>query len=380
MKGHVIVGLSGGVDSAVTALLLKEQGFQVTAVFMRNWEGQGEACSLEEDHHEARLVAADLGIPFYSFNFSDRYWDRVFERFLREYKAGLTPNPDILCNREIKFKAFLDRCLELDADYMATGHYARIRTVNGSVHLLKGLDPQKDQSYFLYAVPEKALARTLFPLGELEKHEVRRIAKERGLPNYARKDSVGICFVGQQRFKEFLSAYLGNASGDIVDPEGCVVGRHDGLMYHTIGQRKGLGIGGPGEPWFVVGKDVETRRLVAAQGVDHPLLFAPALIFSEPSWIGREPSWPQTCTAKVRYRQDDQAVRVEKLDGDRYLAQFDEPQRAISPGQSIVLYQGDRCLGGGVIVRACQMDGGALDSRQGVKLGAKGSKKTRVDS
>ncbi|MCB1043882.1 MAG: tRNA 2-thiouridine(34) synthase MnmA [Acidobacteria bacterium] len=367
MKGNVIVGLSGGVDSAVAALLLKERGYQVTGVFMRNWEGQGEACTVEDDHHEARLVAAEIGIPFYSFNFSDRYWDRVFERFLAEYKAGLTPNPDILCNKEIKFQAFLDRCVALDADLIATGHYARI--VNRS-ELWKGVDASKDQSYFLYAVPGQALSRAVFPLGDLHKSEVRDIARSKGLPNFARKDSVGICFVGQERFKSFLKQYLGDAAGDIVDPEGRVLGRHDGVMYHTIGQRKGLGVGGPGEPWFVVGKDVARKEVIAAQGADHPLLFAPALLFSETCWVNGEPDWPFRGTAKIRYRQSDQGVAIKGLGEGMYLAVFDEPQRAISPGQSIVVYEGERCLGGGVIVKACTRDGLSLTTVQGVRGGA----------
>ncbi len=364
-KSRIIVGLSGGVDSAVAALRLKDQGHDVTAVFMRNWQGQGEECTVEEDHHQARLVAAEIGIPFYSFNFSDRYWDHVFERFLKEYKEGFTPNPDILCNKEIKFKAFLDRCLELDAEYIATGHYARIRRDDAGIALCKGLDASKDQSYFLYAVPGAALNKSLFPLGELEKSDVRAIAKERGLPNFDRKDSVGICFVGQARFKTFLSDYLGTSKGDIIDVECRILGQHDGLMYHTIGQRKGLGIGGPGEPWFVAGKDMERNQLIAVQGAKHPLLYAPALIFDDPSWVNGEPEWPLTGQAKIRYRQEDQDVHIEPWGNGQYIARFSIPQRAISPCQSIVIYQGDQCLGGGIIRVACDFEGRPRDVRQG---------------
>ncbi|MCB9397005.1 MAG: tRNA 2-thiouridine(34) synthase MnmA [Acidobacteria bacterium] len=350
MTKRVIVGISGGVDSAVSAYLLKQQGYEVWGVFMKNWEGEGEACTVEEDMREATLVASTLGIPLYSFNFSQDYWDRVFSRFLEEYKKGITPNPDILCNKEIKFKAFLEKCQELDADFIATGHYARIRPDDGA--LLKGLDPNKDQSYFLYAVPIEALRRCLFPVGELPKSQVRQIAREIGLPNADRKDSTGICFIGPGKFREFLGGYLGSQPGEIVDPEGRVLGRHEGLMYHTIGQRKGLGIGGPGEAWYVYGKDLENKRLLVAQGNEHPCLFAPGLIMDETHSLMGDQLEVGDYTAKIRYRQQDQACKVSAAENGGYAVHFEQPQRAISPGQSIVLYRGEVCCGGGVIQTA----------------------------
>ncbi len=345
---RVAVGLSGGVDSAVSALLLKEQGHEVIGVFMKNWEDGDEHCPAEDDARDARLAAAEIGIPYYAFNFVKEYWDRVFQHFLHEYAQGYTPNPDILCNKEIKFKCFLEKALELDVDCIATGHYARVRRRDGRVELLKGVDANKDQTYFLHALGQRALSKAVFPIGGLRKEEVREVARKKGLPNWDRKDSVGICFIGQRKFKAFLQTYLGAQPGEIVDPAGRVVGRHEGLMYHTIGQRQGLGIGGPGEPWFVVDKDVANRRLIAAQGRDHPLLFAPALTYSGLTTVSGEPL-PDglRCRAKIRYRQADQdcVVHAGKV-------VFDQPQRAIAPKQSVVFYDGDACLGGAVIERA----------------------------
>jgi len=353
-KKRVVVGLSGGVDSAVSALLLKEQGHEVIGVFMKNWEDDEEFCTAADDARDARLAADCIGIPFYAFNFVKEYWDRVFQRFLAEYAQGHTPNPDILCNKEIKFKCFLEKALELEVDCIATGHYARVRERNGRFELLKGVDPGKDQSYFLHALGQRALSKAMFPVGELHKAEVREIARKQGLPNWERKDSVGICFIGERKFKAFLKTYLGAKPGEIVDPQGRVVGRHEGLMFHTIGQRQGLGIGGPGEPWYVVGKDLPSRRLIAAQGGNHPLLFASALDYSEPTAVGGRPlDLPMRCCAKIRYRQADQACVVH----DGRVA-FDRPQRAIAPKQSVVFYDGEVCLGGAVIERAVR-DGDA---------------------
>lgn len=351
VKRKVVVGLSGGVDSAVAAYRLKEAGHEVIGIFMKNWEDDDEGCTAEEDHRDARLVAGTLGIPFYTFNFVKEYWDRVFKHFLEEYGKGYTPNPDILCNKEIKFKCFLEKALALKADNLATGHYARVCFEDGYYQMLKGVDPNKDQSYFLYTLQQNALSRALFPLGDLHKGEVRDIAKQAGLPNWDRKDSTGICFIGERNFKDFLKGYLGMKPGAIEDPDGKVVGKHDGLMFHTIGQRQGLGIGGPGEPWYVAGKDTERNVLIAAQGKNHPVLFAPALQCSDVSTTTEQPLPLGTdLTCKIRYRQQDQACRAEAgpVPGS-FVVHFPQPQRAIAPKQSIVFYQGDRCLGGGVI-------------------------------
>ncbi|CAM2070725.1 tRNA 2-thiouridine(34) synthase MnmA [Sulfidibacter corallicola] len=350
-KRRIVVGLSGGVDSAVAALRLKEQGHDVVGIFMKNWEDDDEGCTAEDDHRDARLVADTVGIPFYTFNFVKEYWDHVFQHFLQEYGRGYTPNPDILCNKEIKFKCFLEKALELDADCIATGHYARVRFHDGHYQLLKGVDPNKDQSYFLYTLGQRALSKAVFPLGELHKTQVRELAKSAGLPNWDRKDSTGICFIGERKFKDFLQGYLGTKPGDIEDPAGNVVGRHDGLMYHTIGQRQGLGIGGPGDPWYVVGKDTDRNVLLAAQGKNHPLLFAPALSMSSLTTCSERPlALPHRCAAKIRYRQQDQACTLVAGAGEgQWNLVFDEPQRAVSPKQSAVLYDGDVCLGGGII-------------------------------
>lgn len=350
-KRKVVVGLSGGVDSAVAAYRLKEAGHEVIGIFMKNWEDDDEGCTAEDDHRDARLVAGTLGIPFYTFNFVKEYWDHVFQHFLEEYGKGYTPNPDILCNKEIKFKAFLEKALALKADNLATGHYARVAYEDGAYQLNKGVDPKKDQSYFLYTLQQNALSHALFPLGDLHKPEVREIAKKAGLPNWDRKDSTGICFIGERNFKDFLKGYLGMKPGVIEDPHGKVVGKHDGLMFHTIGQRQGLGIGGPGEPWYVAGKDTERNVLVAAQGKNNPVLFAPALQCSDITTTTGAPLPLNTLIqCKIRYRQEDQSCQVTAgPDAGTYLVHFPQAQRAIAPKQSIVFYQGDRCLGGGVI-------------------------------
>lgn len=353
---HVIVGLSGGVDSSVAALLLQQQGYKVEGMFMKNWEEDDseDYCSAAEDLADARSVSESLGLPLHAVNFSAEYWDRVFSHFLREYEAGRTPNPDILCNREIKFKAFLDHALKLGADYIATGHYARVDSKDGRFRLLKGRDSGKDQSYFLYTLGQQQLSRSLFPVGELEKHEVRHIAEEHHLVTFDKKDSTGICFIGERNFREFLSRYLPAQSGEIQTPEGRVIGHHSGLMYYTLGQRQGLGIGGvPGtndDPWYVVAKDMEHNILIAAQGHNHPLLFSQSLKASQLSWVdGTGPVAPYRCRAKTRYRQPDQACTITRLENDQCEVVFEEPQRAVTPGQSVVFYDGEVCLGGGVI-------------------------------
>jgi len=354
--------MSGGVDSSVAALLLMQQGYQVEGLFMKNWdEDDGtEYCTAKADLADAEAVCERLGIRLYTANFAAEYWDHVFEYFLAEYKAGRTPNPDILCNREIKFKVFLEYAEMLGADAIATGHYTRRKDIDGRTYLLKGLDPNKDQSYFLHAVGEAEFAKSLFPVGELEKPEVRRIAEEHGFVTHDKKDSTGICFIGERRFKDFLEQYLPAQPGDMETPDGQIMGRHAGLMYHTIGQRQGLGIGGvkgSGDaPWYVVGKDLERNVLIVAQGAHHPLLYATGLEATQIHWIsGAAPADTFRCTAKTRYRQPDQDCTVTQRDnGDlgELVVTFDQPQRAITPGQSLVLYDGDICLGGAVIERA----------------------------
>lgn len=323
---------------------------------MKNWdEDDGtEYCTAKADLADAQRVCDRLGIRLHTANFAAEYWDNVFEHFLAEYQAGRTPNPDILCNREIKFKVFLEYAAMLGGNLIATGHYVRRLDQDGHTWLLKGLDPNKDQSYFLHAVGEAEFAKSLFPVGELEKPEVRRIAEQHGLATHAKKDSTGICFIGERRFKDFLQQYLPAQPGEIITPEGRILGEHTGLMYHTLGQRQGLGIGGvkgAGEaPWFVVGKDLEQNRLVVAQGIDHPLLYSRYLLAQQTHWINGRPAEDDfTCAAKVRYRQDDQTCRVQLLPDQRVRVDFDQPQRAVTPGQSVVFYQGDICLGGAVI-------------------------------
>jgi tRNA-specific 2-thiouridylase len=351
-----MVGLSGGVDSAVAASLLLEQGYRVEALFMKNWDEDDEAgyCPAAQDLADARAVAELLGIKLHTVSFSSEYWDHVFEYFLAEYRAGRTPNPDIMCNQEIKFKAFLDYSLNLGVECIATGHYARIEGDNGQRWLLKGKDSNKDQSYFLYRLNQRALIHSLFPLGGLQKDEVRKLAEKRGFPNYAKKDSTGICFIGERKFRDFLGRYLPARPGDIVTLDGDVIGAHQGLMFHTIGQRQGLGIGGikdnSGEPWYVAEKDLTANRLVVVQGKHHPALFKLNLQADDLHWIsGLAPDIPLACEARIRYRQSVQACKITSLDAATADVLFDKPQRAVTPGQAVVFYQGDICLGGGTI-------------------------------
>ncbi len=403
----VVVGMSGGVDSSVSALLLKQQGYEVIGMFMKNWEEKDEngVCRSARDYEDVVKVCKQLDIPFYSVNFTEEYRNQVFSHFLAELEAGFTPNPDILCNREIKFKAFLEKAISLGADFLATGHYCRIHRgiqnlANGNVgasdlqqakplekqrmckhildassckdedadeasgqllnhdvyksescELLKGSDPNKDQSYFLYTLPSTALQKVLFPIGGMLKTEVRKIAKEFGLATSEKKDSTGICFIGKRNFKEFTGRYLGYKPGNFENLKGQVIGQHDGIAFYTIGQRKGLCIGGPGEAWFVIGKDIARNVVIIEQGKDHPSLYQSSLIASDLSWVaGRPPSsLPFACWAKVRYRQPEQPCTIEKIEEGKAYISFQQPQRAITPRQSIVFYIGDCCLGGGII-------------------------------
>jgi len=356
---RIVVGMSGGVDSSVAALLLKEQGYDVVGVFMKNWEEQDDngTCTAEADWRDVRDVCDRIGIPYYSVNFAKEYWDRVFSYFLKEYEAGRTPNPDVLCNREIKFKAFLDFAMTLGASKMATGHFVR---TDGEGRLLKGTDPNKDQSYFLYMVHAEQLKKAVFPVGGMTKAEVRAIAEKNGLTVSAKKDSTGVCFIGERNFKKFLSEYLPAQPGEMVTPEGETVGRHDGLMYYTLGQRRGLGIGGRGDgrSWFVIGKDLERNRLIVAQGEDHPLLYSTESVAEDVTWVGEAPMGEGEtirCTCRYRYRQPDQEVEATLRDGKLYLRAM-VPQRAVTPGQSAVLYVGDICLGGGIVTEVTKMN------------------------
>lgn len=352
---RVIVGMSGGVDSSVAAQCLIDQGYQVEGLFMKNWE-QDDAedyCAAAEDLNDAQLVCDKLKIKLHSVNFSDQYWDRVFENFLDEYKAGRTPNPDILCNKEIKFKAFLDYALQLGADYIATGHYVQRSEKNTEFFLLKGLDDNKDQSYFLYTLNQNQLKHSLFPIGDIEKPQVRKMAEQAELITHDKKDSTGICFIGERKFKDFLEQFIPAQPGQIKTLEGQVVGKHHGLMYYTLGQRKGLGIGGvknaTEEPWFSVRKDLENNILYVAQG-DDSALYHTQLTASQLSWVsGKAPDLPYTCKAKVRYRQPDQTCTILSLKNNTISVRFSGPQRAITPGQSVVFYQDNICLGGGII-------------------------------
>lgn len=351
----VIVGMSGGVDSSVSAYLLQQQGYQVEGLFMKNWEEDDtdEYCSAAQDLADAQAVCDKLGIELHTINFAAEYWDNVFEHFLAEYKAGRTPNPDILCNKEIKFKAFLEFAAEdLGADYIATGHYVR-RSVDGQPKMLRGVDNNKDQSYFLYTLSSAQIAKSLFPVGELEKPEVRRIAEQLELVTAKKKDSTGICFIGERKFTDFLGQYLPAQPGKIESVNGDIVGDHQGLMYHTLGQRKGLGIGGlknaSDDPWYVVDKELERNVLVVAQG-DHPRLYSTGLIARQLHWVDRTPiKAPFRCSVKIRYRQTDVPCLVEPLDDDTIKVTFDAPQAAVTPGQSAVFYADDLCLGGGII-------------------------------
>ena len=353
----VIVGMSGGVDSSVSAYLLQQQGYEVVGLFMKNWEEDDneEYCSAATDLADAQAVCDKLGIKLLTINFAAEYWDNVFEHFLAEYRAGRTPNPDILCNKEIKFKAFLDYAAEdLGADYIATGHYVRKGEYNGKIQLLRGLDKNKDQSYFLYTLSEAQISKSLFPVGELEKPQVRKIAEELGLVTAAKKDSTGICFIGERKFRDFLARYLPAQSGLIRSVDGEVIGEHQGLMYHTLGQRKGLGIGGlknaEETPWYVVDKDVEHNELIVAQGYDHPTLYSGGLIAGQLHWVDRQPIRKTiNCTVKTRYRQQDLPCQINPIDDEHIEVIFDQPIAAVTPGQSAVFYLGEVCLGGGII-------------------------------
>ncbi|MCE9684768.1 tRNA 2-thiouridine(34) synthase MnmA [Shewanella sp. AS16] len=353
----VIVGMSGGVDSSVSAYLLLKQGYQVEGLFMKNWEEDDtdEYCAANADLKDAQAVCDKLGIKLHTVNFAAEYWDNVFEYFLAEYKAGRTPNPDIMCNKEIKFKAFLEFADEiLDADYIAMGHYVRRRDVAGSTQMLRGVDGNKDQSYFLYTLSHEQVARALFPVGELEKSEVRDIAREMGLITHDKKDSTGICFIGERKFTDFLATYLPAQPGKIETAEGEVIGTHQGLMYHTLGQRKGLGIGGlknsNDDPWYVVDKDLERNVLVVAQGGRHPRLMSVGMTVKQLHWVDRQgPADGTRLTVKTRYRQQDVACSLNYLDADHIRVSFDEPVAAVTPGQSAVFYADEICLGGGII-------------------------------
>ncbi len=356
-KKKVICGMSGGVDSSVSAFILQQQGYQVEGLFMKNWEEDDDTdyCTAAADLADAQAVCDKLGIKLHKINFAAEYWDNVFEHFLAEYKAGRTPNPDILCNKEIKFKAFLEYAAEdLGADFIATGHYVRRPPLDQQPKLLRGLDSNKDQSYFLYTLSEQQVAQSLFPVGDIEKPIVRAIAEDLGLATAKKKDSTGICFIGERKFKDFLARYLPAQAGDIKTVDGQVIGRHDGLMYHTLGQRKGLGIGGvkgaSENAWYVVEKDLVNNVLIVAQGQDNFALLSSGLIASQLHWVDRQPiREKRRCTVKTRYRQADIDCVIEPLDDETIRVIFDEPQIAVTPGQSAVFYQGEVCLGGGII-------------------------------
>ena len=355
----VVLGMSGGVDSSVAAILLKEQGYDVIGVFMKNWEEKDDngVCLSEEDYKDVIAVAEQLEIPYYSVNFVKEYWDKVFTYFLNEYKRGRTPNPDVMCNKEIKFRAFLDYAMKIGADYVATGHYARIihEEKDGNIKsvMLRGVDDNKDQTYFLCQLNQEQLEKVLFPLGSYTKPQIREIAEKYNLKTAKKKDSTGICFIGERNFNEFLSKYLPAKRGNIVNTEGKILGRHNGLMYYTIGQRKGIGIGntkeGTGEPWFVVDKDLEKNELVVTQG-DNSVLYSTGLIATDFNFINKdEITFPLNCTVKYRYRQDDSKAVINKLNENEYEVIFDKPQKAVTLGQIVVAYNGEKCLGGGVI-------------------------------
>lgn len=367
-KKKVVIGMSGGVDSSVSAWLLKEQGYEVVGLFMKNWEDDddSEYCSTREDWIDAVSVADVVGVDIEAVNFAAEYKDRVFAEFLREYQAGRTPNPDVLCNAEIKFKAFLDHAMKLGADFIATGHYARVREVKsgpnaGRFELLKAMDASKDQSYFLHRLNQAQLSKTLFPLGEIHKTEVRKIAEKLGLPNAKKKDSTGICFIGERPFRDFLNRYLSYKPGPMKTPDGTVVGEHVGLSFYTLGQRKGIGLGGmksyqnaegSSDAWYVAKKDVETNTLYVVQGHDHPWLLASSLSANQISWVAGEAPDIENLSAKTRYRQADVACAHRTVDADSFALEFPTPQWAVTPGQSAVLYQDDVCLGGGIICAA----------------------------
>jgi tRNA-specific 2-thiouridylase len=338
----VVVGMSGGVDSSVSALLLKQQGYRVIGLFMKNWEEEGP-CKATQEFEDVVRVCEKLEIPYYSVNFVEEYRESVFAQFLADYKAGLTPNPDVLCNREIKFKVFLEKAFTLGADYLATGHYCRL---DDQARLLRGLDPNKDQSYFLHAVKQEAFRKVMFPIGHLQKSEVRRLAREHDLATAEKKDSTGICFIGKRDFKPFLSQFITMKPGNFETLDGTIMGRHDGSAFYTLGQRKGMGLGGEGDAWYVVGKDHDRNVVFVERGADHPALFSKELTVRELTWVAEAPTaYPFRCSAKVRYRQEDTPCTLHESGK----VTFDEPQRAATPGQSVVFYNGELCLGGGVI-------------------------------
>lgn len=349
----VVVAMSGGVDSSVTALLLKQQGYKVIGMFMKNWEEKDDqgSCRASLDFEDVVRVCEQIDIPYYSVNFTKEYWDHVFTQFLQEFRLGYTPNPDVLCNREIKFKVLLEKALQIGADGLATGHYCRIESQGGRYSLLKGADQTKDQSYFLYTIQEKTLHKVMFPVGSVLKKDLRRIAKLHGLATSDKKDSTGICFIGKRDFKEFLSQHIAYHPGDFETMEGKLIGQHDGMAYYTPGQRKGMGIGGPGDAWFVAGKDPIRNVVKLVQGARHPALYCDELTATELSWISGAPpvSLPFFCKSKVRYRQPDQDCVITKIENGRVHVQFAIPQRAVTPRQSIVFYDDAVCLGGGII-------------------------------
>lgn len=355
MKPKVIVGMSGGVDSSVAAYLLQKQGYHVEGLFMKNWEQDdtNEYCAATVDLADASAVCDQLGIKLHQVNFASEYWQHVFTHFLDEYEHARTPNPDVLCNKEIKFKAFLNHALTLGADYIATGHYAKVEVKDGVGTLYKAKDRDKDQTYFLHAVNPQALAKTLFPIGDYLKPQVRDIARELGLATHAKKDSTGICFIGEKRFKTFLNEFMLAKPGDIVSTQNENLGQHDGLMFYTLGQRQGLGIGGTthgmDEPWYVVDKDTKTNKLIVAQGAHHPMLYAQGLISGPIHWLTPNPSLPLTCHAKTRYRQVEQPCVISPSNNNQHYIMFSSPQRAVTPGQYIVFYDKNQCLGGAVI-------------------------------
>ncbi len=379
----VMLGISGGVDSSVAALLLQQAGHDVEGLFMQNWQEDDRAgpCTADADRKDAVAVCGRLGIPFHARNFAAEYWDGVFQHFLAEYGAGRTPNPDVLCNREIKFKTFLDEAHALGAEKIATGHYARVDCVDGRYRLLRAADMAKDQTYFLHALGQRQLAATLFPLGDIQKTRVRQLAREAALPTHAKKDSTGICFIGERDFRSFLAQYIPARPGEMRTPDGQLIGEHQGVMYYTLGQRNGLGIGGrhgaSGEAWYVVGKDVEANVLRVAQGGESRWLFSQRLHTEAPTWVaGGTPSASFRCTARTRYRQSDQACTVNAI-GDALEVRFDEPQRAVTPGQSVVFYDGEACLGGAVIA-ATDAPFGSLQPTFSLPLPLPGASQSRV--
>lgn len=350
----VVVGMSGGVDSSVAALLLKQQGFRVIGMFMKNWEepeNDSGVCPAAADWEDVLRVCDQIGIPAYPVNFVQDYWDHVFSDFLTQLKKGYTPNPDILCNREIKFKVLLEKAMELGADFLATGHYCQNNEIDGQPHLVKGLDPNKDQTYFLYTMQKEIMKKVMFPVGGLLKSDLRDFARTHGLATSDKKDSTGICFIGKRDFKPFVQKYIQYSPGTFERLSGEVVGKHDGAAYYTLGQRKGMGIGGPGEPWFVVGKDINRNVVYVEQGTRHPALYCDVLEAEELTWVSGEApqAFPYHCRSKVRYRQPDQECVIEKIEAGKAFVRFTIPQRSVTPGQSIVFYDGVVCLGGGII-------------------------------